>query len=123
MGDAGKPPLRAWLYHQGECDGAEMQNAGVAPETARALYASALMELADAVLADYGAPMIVARIVETRPGFVPINEAIADVAAAHPNVWLGPWTDDLELKPDRVHVQDVETLAVRWANSVLALLQ
>jgi hypothetical protein len=118
--NSGVPKLRAVLWYQGECDAAS----GVG----RATYAAALERLADAVWRDLAVPMIVAPIsVKTRTGdacsSVPqidaIHDATLDAAAAHPHIFLGPSTDDLELESDCTHVHDVMTLGQRWYQAVL----
>ncbi len=113
--------LDAVLWYQGECDAAY----GVAPE----VYQAALEDLADAVVLDLGVPLVVAPVslglaVDGTPSPVmqPIHDATLAAAAAHPDVWPGPSTDDLALEPDELHVHAVDELGVRWGEAVAAVL-
>lgn len=106
------PRLRAVLWYQGECE--------VANQVPYAVYKSALMRLGDRVGEDLGVPLIVAPVSlrpppwPLQPSRTPIHDATVDAAAEHPNILLGPETDDLAHEADGTHIHAVWTLGVRW---------
>lgn len=115
--------VRAVLWMQGECDATAAVPQGV--------YRAALERFADAVWSDLGAPLIVAPISRhtragdacvSHPSIEAIRAATVEAADAHPNILLGPNTDDLELEADCVHIHDVVTLGSRWFDAVVARL-
>ncbi len=137
--DAGKPPVRAVLWLQGECDAKRWVMNGWTADAARVAYRDALMRLADAFEFYLDAPMIAAPISlrwcrwenedcdpdEFEPDFfkaVPIVEATEEAAALHPSIELGPFTHDLRHGVDDLHIWDVNELGIRWAERVQELL-
>jgi hypothetical protein len=135
---AGEPRLAAVLWLQGECDAGYAWRAGFDYAATHALYKSALLELADAVHDDFGAPLVVAPISLRRcswdnptcepalfawecPFCRPVHDATIDAAAEHPNIVLGPDTDDLRHMPDGAHIWDVNELGRRWVEAVRGL--
>jgi hypothetical protein len=137
--EIGSPPLTAFLWYQGECDAQAAWNEGLDYDEAYLAYHSALVELADAVERDFRTRMVVAPISlrlcaygnftcdpalfrAPMPKCQPVHDATIDVAAEHPNVFLGPSSDDLRLMPDLTHVYDVNELGRRWRAAVLQML-
>lgn len=112
------PRAAAVLWHQGECE-------AFMPHTVdqiREIYRDALMNLADAIGADLGVPLVAALIVPAGARKVAVNDAIEQAAALHPSIFVGPVTGDLALEgPDEpFHVRDIVTLGSRWADAVEA---
>jgi hypothetical protein len=112
------PRAAAVLWHQGECE-------AFMPYTVdqiREIYRDALMNLADAIGADLGVPLVAALIVPAGARKVAVNDAIQEAAALHPSIFVGPVTGDLALEePDEpLHVRDIVTLGRRWADAVEA---
>lgn len=115
--------VRAVLWMQGECDAS-----AAVPQAA---YRAALERLADAIWRDLDAPLIVAPIslhtrigdpCTTHPSIEAIRAATLAAADAHPNILLGPISDDLALEADCTHIHDVATLGSRWFDAVAARL-
>jgi len=120
--------LEAVLWYQGEDDASWL---GTHDTPTRAQYAAALEALADGVWARLGVPLIVAPIslrsfpgdpaATAGPGDAThqIHDAALDAIAAHPHIYRGPTTDDLEHE-DSIHIRNVVTLGERWAMALRA---
>ena len=137
---AGSPRLRAFLWLQGECESAfwrgraeqEGRDEAWQYEQSYADYYALLTNLADRVAADFDTVLIAAPISlmwcrwEADCWFMAaerwerrgVHDAIIMAAADHPNILLGPFSDDLRAMPDWVHTWDVNTLGVRWASAI-----
>ena len=117
--------VKAVLFHQGESD------ACVNGFTGGAAYKTRLMALADAVYADLGVPLIVARIhcwtgapSTTQANVDEINQAMADAAAENANVVLGPNFDSPTKVTTSLHFTTNAELAAaanRWSAALIAL--
>lgn len=136
--EAGAPRLVAVLWLQGECDAGYAWRAGLGYAATHALYEAALLQLADAVREDFDAPLVAAPISLRRclwdnpscdparfardcPSCRPVHDATIAAAAEHPDIVLGPGTDDLRHMPDGSHIWDVNELGRRWAETVRPL--
>jgi len=99
--------LKAVLWYQGEDDATGFLVNGT---PTRAEYAAALGTLADAVWSRLGVPLIVAPIslrefpddpaksAVPGDGTYQVHDAQLDAIAAHPHIYRGPTTDDLETR-------------------------
>lgn len=132
----------AVLWHQGECDAQESMDQGVSDPVRYAVYKAALKNLADAIEQDLSAPIVVAPIslrwckhtnptggditcdpatyASSDPKRLPIHDATIDAASEHPNIVLGPLSDDLSHE-DGPHIRAVNELGTRWAEVLEAL--
>lgn len=142
--DRGEPPLKAFLWLQGECEAQhwhnEMLARGETPEWRYQHsfdhYRQALVGLAKHVRKHFGVPVIAAPIslklcrwdnVDCDPAqFLPsekgrgVHDATIAAAAASSDILLGPSSDDLRTMPDNAHTWDVNALGERWAQAVMA---
>jgi cysteine-rich repeat protein len=115
--------LKAMLWLQGEND--------AAGAISGAAYKAALKTLADNVHARLGIPTIAAPISKrefagdafaTHPEgnvYDVIHDATEEAIAENAHLFMGPDTDDLKME-DGVHIQDVATMGIRWAEAVRA---
>ena len=113
--------LRAVLWYQGECEVTHLSRSAPIPIRD---YKAALEHLADRIWEDLGVPMVVAPVSLRPPPWPyqpqrqPIHDATIDAAMDHPNIYIGPNTDDLEHEDDGSHIHDVVTLGERWFDAV-----
>jgi hypothetical protein len=121
---------RALLWFQGEREAYYHTALGRTYQQTYDRYYAALYAFVTAIKEDHGCPTIVAPVslYDLYPGgppaqYVPVHDAGVAVAAAHPDAYLGPLSDDLELMPgDEIHLRDVNTLGARWSAAVAAAL-
>lgn len=112
--EIGFPPPVAVLWHQGECESDASDSATVI----QASYRDALLNLADHIWTDLRIPTIAALISVVNAKDTAVREGILEAVELRPYLFLGPETNDIELQPDGVHVEDVVTLGRRWSDSV-----
>lgn len=139
---AGRPPLKAFLWLQGECEAghwhrrklAEGQTDAWQYANSYAHYYAALSNLADHVAADFGVPLIPAPINLRTCRLDPscavlsapsqkgqgVHDATIDLAADRLDVLPGPIHDDVYSPDSTGHTWDVIELGLRWADAVLA---
>jgi hypothetical protein len=144
--DRGEPPLKAFLWLQGECEAGHWHDRMLALgedtdwryDQGFGHYKEALRRLAKHVKRDFGVPLVAAPIsltlcrwenvdcdpalynaAEKRRG---VHDATIAAAAEYGEVLLGPSSDDLRTMADNAHTWDVNTLGERWAQAILATL-
>ena len=127
----GFPPPKAVLWDQGGCEAIRMP--GTFTEK-RVAYRDGLLRLADAIQKDIGPiPIVTALISADRsrlarsdegPGYAAVRQAIAEAAALHPMIFVGPDQAGPEYtwESDGKHVRSVDVSGRDWARAVEAVL-
>lgn len=121
------PPAAAVLWDQGACEAVGWP---ASFDEKREAYRDALLDLADAIGADLGVPLVAALVsanparLAARPheaeGFAAVRAAIAEAAALHPAIFLGPDQADpaYRWENDGFHVRSIDVLGTDWADAV-----
>jgi hypothetical protein len=115
--EAGFPPPVAVLWHQGECAGKQYD---LTLDEIRTGYRDGVMDLADAIGADLGVPMVAALIVPRTERYVAVRAGILEAVERHPAIHLGPDVVHLEHEENNLHVRNVVALGDEWAAAVEA---